>query len=319
MFYYLYLSILEIKRNMKKYIILVFSLTLIWIFYSSSNQEILNITFCDVGQGDATLLSLGQTQVLIDAGQNSKVLSCLEHNIPFWDKKIEYLVLTHMDSDHIGGVPEVLKYYDVNFVFINPSNKKTSDFSILEQVLSGKTTSNTRLISTFYGQKIHIGNGLELTVLAPETNFPQVVAGFSSSTETTLLDVFSDKLPEKYVENGENSLSIALKALYGDVSVFLPGDLEKKGELAIINSGLLENIVFIKAGHHGSKTSSSSKFIEVLQPEITVISSGKNNAYNHPSPQVINTFTSFGVDIYQTMNSGEINFVSDGTHIWESM
>lgn len=307
------------KRNkiMKKYIILAFSFIFIWIFYSSTSQGILEISFCDVGQGDATLLSLGQTQVLIDTGKNSKVLSCLEHNIPFWDKKIEYLVLTHMDYDHIGGAPEVLAYYDVDFVFINPSNKKTSDFSLLEQVLSRKTASKTRLISTYYGQKIHVGKGLELIVIAPEINFPQVEDSFSSSTETTLSDRFVNKLPIKYEKNGENSLSIALKVLFKDVKIVLPGDLESSGELAIIDSGLLDKVVLLKAGHHGSKTSSNEHFIEVLQPEITVISSGKNNAYNHPNPQVVDTLTSFGVDIYQTMNSGEINFSSDGTHIWE--
>jgi competence protein ComEC len=302
---------------MKKYTIFIFSFILIFMIYSNMSPNILKITFCDVGQGDATIVSLGKVQVLIDTGRNSKVLTCLENHMPFFDKQIEYLVLTHMDSDHIGGVPEVFEYYDVNFVFMNPSNKKTSDFSLLEEVLSKESPSKTKVISTFFGQTLYVGNGLVFTVLSPNMNFTREGNEISSSTETTLLDVFKVDMQEKLKNKSENSLSIVLKVLFKDVEIILPGDLELNGELAVIDSGLLENVALLKAGHHGSKTSSNRSFIEVLRPEITIISSGINNAYNHPSPQVIDTFESFDVAIYQTKSSGEINFASDGTQIWE--
>ncbi len=291
---------------------------LLSLFSSSWWEKELKVTFCDVGQGDATLISMGSIQMLVDAGPNSKVLECLENNMPFWDKKIEFFVLTHMDSDHISGAPQVLGFFDVDYLFINPSNKKTSDFSLLEGAVSRKVASSTRVIHTFVGQQIVISHELSATVVAPDINFPQVEDENSIRSETTLSDENLKNSYEKLAENGENSLSIALFMLFKDVGVVLPGDLEKEGELAILMNGLLERVTILKVGHHGSKTSSTPGFIEVLQPEIAVISSGKNNAYNHPNPQVIDTFTRFGVKIYQTKTSGELNFASDGHEFWQT-
>lgn len=303
---------------MKKYIIFACSTIIFYVFSSRIANNNLKITFCDVGQGDATLLSIGSTQMLIDAGRpNAKVLECLEHNMPFWDKKIEFFVVTHMDSDHVGGAPQVLSNFDVDFIFVNPSTKKTTDFSLFEQALSRKYAVGTQIVHTYVGQNIHIGNGLLAQVIAPQINFPQVASEKTSSTETMLSVANWSYVPEKLTKYTENDLSIALFITFGEATILLPGDLEKEGELAIMSSGLLSRTSILKAGHHGSKTSSTPQFIEGLQPEISVISSGKNNAYNHPNPQVIELFEQFEVKIYQTMNSGELNFVSDGQVFWE--
>jgi len=302
---------------MRKYIVLVFSFILIISIYTFNRPNQLSITFCDVGQGDATLLSVGSIQMLIDTGQNEKVFTCLENNMPFWDKKIEYLILTHMDSDHIGGAAQVVDAFNIDFLFINPSNKKTSDFRLLETAVLRKSDTQMRLISTFVGQNIRVTDGLKATLIGPDYDFSQVESIKMPFSESILSDTIANSRQIIYEENIENNLSIALKVQFKDVVIILPGDLEKKGELAMMASGSLNNSTVLKAGHHGSKSSSIPGFVGMLQPEITIVSSGENNAYNHPNPQVIDMFSRMGVRIYQTKLSGELNFVSDGNQIWE--
>lgn len=287
------------------------------LVFVHGDSKLVRLTFCDVGQGDATLITFGSKQILIDTGRNSKVLQCLERKIPFWDKKIEFLVLTHMDADHIGGAPEVMDFYTIDFIFINPSEKKTSDFDLLEQAISRKKEHGTKVIETFLGQKIRFSNGFYATVISPAINFPQVESQKNLQTETRLSD--ATRLNELLIieKYEENDLSIALFITFGSVSILLPGDLESNGELAIMSRGLLDRAVLLKAGHHGSKTSSTPGFVERLQPEITVISSGKNNAYNHPHPRVLETFSDFNIGVYQTKISGELNFATNGSQIWE--
>lgn len=302
---------------MTKYIIFVCSTIIICIFFSSWFDKRLRITFCDVGQGDATLLSVGSTQLLIDTGPNERVMECLNKNIPFWDKTIEFFVLTHMDSDHIGGASQVLDHFSVRYIFVNPSDKKTSDFTHLEQVISRKINSKTKLIHTFLGQNIQLTEQIEGTVINPNIQFPQVEMSKNQLSETILSDFQSKYIEEKIAKISENNRSIALFIIFNKVSILLPGGLEEKGELAVIQTGLLNRVAILKVGHHGSKTSSKPGFIDILQPEIAVISSGKNNAYNHPNPQVVELFTEIGAQIYQTKSSGEITFISDGVQVWE--
>lgn len=302
---------------MIKYIILISSTLLIFVFFSGWFEKKLIITFCDVGQGDATLLSIGSTQLLIDSGPNQRVMECLNKNLPFWDKTIEFFVLTHMDADHIGGATQVLDHFSVKYIFVNPSDKKSSDFTLLEQAISRKIDSKTKLIHTFLGQKIQLSEQIVGTILNPNIGFPQVEMQQKQLSETILSDFYDQNIEENIAKISENDRSIALFIVFNEVSFLLPGDLEEKGELAVIESGLLDEVSVLKAGHHGSKTSSTPGFIDILQPEITVISSGKNNPYNHPNPKVIGLFTEFGVAIYQTKNSGDITFVSDGLKFWE--
>lgn len=302
---------------MRKYIIFIFSIILTLALYINENNNLPTVTFCDVGQGDATLISINSTQILIDAGKNSKVLECLENNMTFWDKKIEYFVLTHMDSDHIGGVTQVLDYYKVDFLFINPSNKKSSDFNLLERAVSREMYDGMRVIHTFVGQYIRVNDGVELKVISPNIDFPQVDDMKIAKTERILSDSLSSNIEEKLEKITENNLSIALNVEFGNVNLILPGDLEGDAELAMITMGVLNRSSMLKAGHHGSKSSSTPGFIKVLQPEITIISSGENNAYGHPNSQVIDMFTGFGVNIYQTSKSGELSFATNGNRFWQ--
>lgn len=310
------------KENGMKKTILFFSITsflLFFLYIRFSLFENAHIVFCDVGQGDAILISHKDTQLLIDTGPNDLVVQCLESQLAVWDSTIEFLILTHMDADHIGGAKNVLEHYFVNYIFMNPSLKKSTDFEVLQSVVSRKQKSGTRVVSTFVGQQVIVSNMVTFEVVSPQVDFPQVAAENTSSSETTLSDSKAKKEYDFLSKNSENDLSIGVKVTIGNISIFLSGDLEEKSEVAILRNSLLNRLDILKVGHHGSKSSSSDRFIEVLQPEVSVISSGKNNQYNHPNPQVIDILQKNRSNIFQTNASGTIVFESDGQSFWQKL
>jgi competence protein ComEC len=303
-----------------KQIIVFFSIAFIFLFIwyiQYAYVENVIVTFCDVGQGDAILISHKQTQILIDTGPSDSVVQCLESQLPLWDSTIEFLILTHMDADHIGGASAVLEHYFVKYIFMNPSDKKSTDFDGLQKVLSRRKDIVSRVVTTYVGQRVFVSNILSFQVITPQVDFTQVDAQKTSSSETTLSDESQGKLDNIFNKNTENDLSIGVKVSVGNIGIFLSGDLEEKGEVAVIKNSLLNSIDVLKVGHHGSKSSSSIGFIEVLRPEVSVISSGINNQYNHPNTQVLSILQKNNSNIFQTSNSGTIIFESDGQSFWE--
>ena len=190
---------------------------------------------------------------------------------------------------------------------------------MLQRALSRKRMEGTRVISTYPGQQVTLSNLVSFEVITPQVDFPQVLGENSLSSETTLSDEKLRNLNELFANNNENDLSIGVKVLIGNVSIFTSGDLEEKGEIAIIEKALLDSVDILKVGHHGSKSSSSRGFIELLQPEVSVISSGKNNQYNHPNPQVVELLQKNLSNIFQTSESGAVKFESDGTVFWQKL
>jgi competence protein ComEC len=284
----------------------------VWVSISVVNQwpdDYSHIIFCDVGQGDSILITHKDQQILVDGGPDEKVISCLEENMPFWDKSIDFLVITHMDEDHIGGLPSVLSRYSVNTILKNISSKETAVFEAIEASVSRKSLKGASISTSYLGQQFMLGDSIKSIIISPQTGY----------TETTLSDgshIFEQKIDEK---NSENDLSIGIFVEFDDVKLLLTGDIEKPGELAVIESGMTEPTNIIKVGHHGSKSSSTRQFISIFRPEVAVISSGKNNQYNHPFPQVIELFDEFGVDIYRTDSQETIEFVTDGISYWKAI
>lgn len=298
---------------------------LIWIIFSILNQwpdDYVHIIFCDVGQGDATLVIHRNLQILVDGGPDEKVLMCLQSNLPFWDRSLNYVIATHMDYDHIGGLPAVLASYSVDIILKNPSSKKTAVFEALETAISRKNANNNfglNVIPTYKGQAHVLDELVRFIVVTPQVQYDRVISQKRGMTETILSaenELFYPILDENI---GENDLSIGIILVINDIEVFLTGDMEKESELAVIKSGMTEPVNILKAGHHGSKSSSSSQFIGILRPEISVISSGENNQYNHPFPRVIDLFREFKANIYRTDSRGTVEFVTDGVKYWEAI
>ena len=276
----------QLKSNLKIYFILFLLIINIVIFYLifSISSAVLKVSFLDVGQGDAIFIEspTGQ-QMLIDGGANNAVLRELGKVMPFYDRSIDVLVATHADQDHIGGLVEVLERFQVN-LFIETNTTSTSAVYIeLEDLLKAKNIKKEIIISP---EILSLGGGAEFAILFPtqdtagwETNEASIVGRLSFGNNSFLLTGDSPQKIEKY--------------LVGKYGEFLKGDV-------------------LKAGHHGSKTSSSELFIGTVSPAYTIISAGLNNRYGHPSPETLDILASFQEKILQTLGGGMIRFESDG-------
>ncbi len=286
------------------------------VIYIPDSQ--LHIVFCDVGQGDATLISLNSTQVLIDGGRDAAVLECLHKHLPPWDRLLEVVVATHPDADHINGLVPVMENYAVGTLLHNGQSKETADFNRFKDVLQKLALQGGTVMVGHSGQRVKIGNYADLSVLYPLLDESIPAQSSTNVAETILSDVKTTSVTDNY-----NNSSIVLMLKYGQLDMLFMGDLEKEGEEALIDRGLIAQVEVLKVGHHGAKTSSTREFIDLTQPEISVISAGKNNSYGHPHPLVIERLTQVGSVILRTDQDSTIELVSNGTtisrkneHVW---
>jgi competence protein ComEC len=317
---------------MQKFLITTFFslMVLIGQIWESWPDEYAHLVFCDVGQGDATLVTVGFTQMLIDGGRGDEILSCLEEYLPFWDRTIELVVATHADADHIGGLDAVIEQYDVLQIMSTQFAKDTQTFSEFEEAVELEISAGAVLKKPILGQQMrftqeqYLYNPIKrhqlplvsFLVLSPQVEQLQLAVENSIKTETNLSDsaaIFNLKLEKDF---DYNDLSVVLFLQLDQIEVMLMGDLEHRGELALMNANLLQDVDILKIGHHGAKTSTSLDFLELVRPETSVVSVGKNNSYGHPSLEVMNTLMQFGSEVMRTDESGTIEIASDGEKYW---
>lgn len=250
----------------------------------------LSVSFMDVGQGDAILIT-GPTgmQVLIDGGPDKSVVRELPKRMGPLDRHIDLMVETHPDKDHIAGLPEVLRLYDVDS-FMSPGlNADTNVYAQLVDSLSREPGVVAYVARA--GMRIHLGEGAYADVLYPNKDVSKLQA--------------------------TNDASIALHVVYGDTSFLVTGDMPATIEEELVRtlpqSDLTSDV--LKAGHHGSKYSTSATFLEAVAPRTVVISAGAKNTYGHPAPEVLARVKDAGATLYSTIESGTITFVSDGKEV----
>lgn len=267
-----------------------------------------HVYMCDVGQGDAILVSWNWTQMLVDGGPNERVLECLTKHIPFYDRKLEAVVLTHPQADHMGGLIPVMQRYSVEeFVTVNVSNQ-TNQFAVLTEVLRERGISPKFIRG---GDRVQVaGNGS--TVLSFDIIWP--------SWEFLMANTKEGDPPSSWrTAEGQtdlNSFAIVGKLSYGNFSIMLTGDADSKVDLAIMATGLLKEAEVLKVPHHGSKTGMLPEFLEVVSPKLCVISVGKNNRYGHPAPETVKMVSDYGCRLMRTDIDGEVEVVSDGEGWW---
>lgn len=244
----------------------------------------MRVYFLDVGQGDAILIdSPTHERVLIDGGKNRKVVSELGKILPFADKRIDVVIATHPDADHIGGLPEVVKRFDVG-VIIEPGVLSENEFD--DELDKRANAKNISQVLAKRGQVINFGDGVRLTILFPDRDV--------SAWDT-------------------NDASIVARLDYGESSFLFTGDAGIRTEnFLILESQKFLDIDVLKAGHHGSRTSTSLTFAEITSPEFAVISAGKDNTYGHPHKEVLNILEKVGSEIKSTALSGTLKFETDG-------
>lgn len=279
------------KRNFIIYYFggLIVILFLVWtaVFAEAkkSQDQLLEITFFDVGQGDSIFIQTpGGRQILIDGGPDSTILRKLAEEMPFYDRDIDIVVATHPDADHIAGLVDVLENYDIGLVIDSGDFKETGVFQEYLDILRVK---NYHYKKANAGDRIKIGEDIILEILNPE-----------------------EELHEK-----SNNNSVVIRLDYSDDSFLFTGDAERLVEYRLVRRGRDIDVDVMQVAHHGSKTSSSQLFLENVSPDLAVISVGENNRYRHPYPVVLENLEKYGIKVLRTDIQGDIKFLSDGKGI----
>lgn len=264
----------------------------------------LHLVVCDVGQGDAILVSWQSYQMLVDGGPDQSVLSCLSEKMPFWDRNLEVVVLTHPDSDHVTGLIEVLKRYRVDNLIAGDVAKDSAEFWEFHGLVMDK---GIKVRSLHQGDNLRIGP-VKLNVLWPESSTQQLVW----KKDRTDLQVLGAQVFPKDI----NETSLVLLANYGDFDFLLAGDIGEKTERHLLKKEGLNQVEVLKVAHHGSKFSSSQDFLNLVSPEMAVISVGKN-WFGHPTREVLEKLEQIKVKIIRTDQQGTVEIVSDGRDWWQ--
>ena len=268
-----------------------------------------HVVFCDVGQGDAVLITYQFTQLLIDSGPDAKVLKCLQKNIPFFDKTIEIVIATHPDKDHIGGFPAVFGHFRANDFFVLGVAKNTDDFrAFRNSVIQLQQQGTTLWFPNF--QTIKIAEAVELEIITPRQSIGSKNL-FSSQLTESQLSTYFDEHTRKY--HSINDISIATLLKVGKYTHLLMADVETTGEHSLMRSKVLPKVDVLKAGHHGSKTSTTQALLDQTRPEYVVISSGKNNRYGHPHAEVVKRIEALPSKMLRIDELGQIEWTSDGS------
>jgi len=250
----------------------------------------LHVSFLNVGQGDAILIQKGDYQILIDGGPSPQAV-CLEigDSMPFWDRTIELVVLTHPHDDHLCGLVEVLDTYSVEQV-LTPGCE--CDTPLYNEWLALIEAKDIKCTDACAGQRMEFG-GVVIEVLNPQQTF------------------FTDT--ESDIDNN----GVVLYVSFNDISFLLTGDLMWQGEFELISQRLVPQCTVLKIGHHGSNTSTTAEFLAAVAPLLAVISADPAE-YGHPHPEVMARLEAqLGAEnIYLTDEDGTIEFITDGTKLW---
>ncbi|MEK9170939.1 MAG: MBL fold metallo-hydrolase, partial [Patescibacteria group bacterium] len=271
-------------------------ITLISFKAKAQYDGLLRIYVMDVGQGDAILIKTpkGQT-VLIDGGPDNKVLEKLGKYLQPLQKRIDLVILTHPHADHVSGLVEILRRYDVGLVILNGADIKTDVYA---EFLKAAKTNNIQILIAEAGQAIHFDDNLEFDVLSPADSDRKV---FNNKSEG-----FGSR------GNDINDTSIVGKLIYKNFSIMFMGDATSKIENRLLAYGDNLKSDILKVGHHGSKYSSFTNFLKIVAPKAGIIEVGAKNFYGHPSPATLSRLRMFNVNIFRTDQNGDIRVFSDG-------
>ncbi len=266
---------------------------LVWSVALTMPDDKLHVSFLEVGQGDAILIRTPRGQdILVDGGPDSqRIVLELSEKLPFWDRTIDLVICTQPQADHVTGLVEVLHRYKVNQVIDSSIPYQTSVYQEWLTLIADKDIPYTTARA---GQSIDLGNGISLEVLNPP----------GSLWQNTSHDVDN---------NG-----VVLRLTWNMVSFLFAADIRQEIEFELITQRADIKSTVLKVAHHGSSTSTSQQFLAAVDPQVAVISAGKNNPYGHPHHEVLERLIKrLGKDnIYRTDENGTIEFITDGERLW---
>lgn len=243
----------------------------------------LEVHFIDVGQGDATLIKCGDSAMLIDAGENDKGTVVQNYLRNQGVKSLDYLIVTHPDSDHSGGADVIITKYDIGKIIMPNYTKDTATY---RDVIKAMDYKKYKVTEPIVGDVYKLGDA-EFTIISPND--------------------------DDYDESNNYSVGILLK--HGDKKFVFTGDAEEESEEDILDNDINISADVFKIGHHGSKTASAADFVKAVSPEFAVISCGENNEYGHPHSATLNTLRGSNVKLFRTDEQGSVVATSDGKKI----
>ncbi len=274
-------------------------------FYNENYIQRPRVIFFNVGQGDAAMVDIGgNTQILIDGGNGNNILEKIGKYMPFYDRKIELVIMTHPDKDHMSGLVEVLKYYQVGQIletgiFCETEICKEWDRLILEKNIPVKYSE--------FRQKINMRN-TNIDILYPFENLKDQKVKDDNET-SIILKLTINKGSFKLGENSGESQKI-LKQVQDDNfnnSYLFTGDAGFKVEKELLDKNINIEAKILKVSHHGSKNATSNEFLRAVKPEKAVISVGKNS-YGHPKEELLNRLKNMSIEIFRTDERGDLVF-----------
>lgn len=259
----------------------------VWYAVFVENRSGLEVDFLDVGQGDAIFIQAENgNQLLLDGGENKKVLRKLAEVMPFYDHSVDILVLSHSHSDHIGGLVEVLKKYKVGMVIEPCLEADAPEYHEWRKLIEEKKITR---VCAGRGQSVCLDENTCMEIILPVGD----VAG-----------------------RKEHDAMLVAKLVYGNTSFLFTGDMEKNFEqylVGLMGKNLKSDV--LKVGHHGSDTSTSELFLGFVSPNYAVISVGKDNKFGHPKQGVIDLLEMFSASVFRTDETGIIKIKSDGESV----
>jgi len=277
-------------KQFLQYLILPLAILTTAVFvinFRSAPDFLLHVSFLDVGQGDSMFIQtyLGN-QIVIDGGPSDKILSELGRQLPFWDRSIDLLILTHPDADHVSGFIDVLKRYKVKKVMLTKVTAPTATYQEF-----------VRLLEREQVEKIYASEGQRVWL-----------------DSATVFDIYYPPLGVENQDLSINNTGIVGKLSFGQTKILLTADTDSIVEDVVRERYNVDSDI-LKVGHHGSRFSTSTRFITAVSPKYGVIEVGAKNTYGHPTEEVLGNLAGASVEVLRTDLDKTIEFISDGINL----
>ncbi len=276
------------KKNLRIILAIAALSGLLFLNFISANKnsDKLRVSFFNVGQGDSIFIQTADKKdILIDGGPDKTVIKKLGKAMPFWDRTIDLIIITHPHSDHISGLIEVIKRYKIKEIFYTGVSYNSETYAeLLRQIEHNKI----ELIEINKQQELALSENLKLKILFPNEN-----------------------LREKNIENLNNT-SMVVKLIYNENSFLFAADAEYEVEQILLEDEIGLSADILKVGHQGASDSSSLEFLQKVAPQIAIISVGANNKFGHPSLRVIRRLEKLGAKVFRSDQNGDIKIIANG-------